>query len=135
VDWNVDEALRRLHDHPDEQIGVALVDQRNLAGIGNLYKAETLFLCGVSPYTRVGDAGDLARIVATAHRLLHANRDHPEQSTTGNLRRGETHWVYGRSRHPCRRCGTRVAVADQGEPPNQRVTYWCPGCQPARPDS
>ena len=54
-DWDLDEALRRLRDHPDEQIGVALVDQRNLAGIGNLYKVESLFLRGVHPWTRVAD--------------------------------------------------------------------------------
>jgi endonuclease-8 len=134
-DWDPAEALRRLAAAPDREIGQALLDQRVLAGIGNVYKAETLFLCGVSPFTRVGSAGDLARVVATAHRLLVANRDHPEQSTTGSLRRGETHWVYDRSRHPCRRCGTRVATADQGDPPYQRVTYWCPHCQPARPES
>jgi endonuclease-8 len=133
-DWDPDEAVRRLAARPDVQIGVALLDQRLLAGIGNLYKAETLFLCGVSPFTRVGEVPDLPRIVRTAHRLLLANRDHPEQSTTGNLRRGETHWVYDRSRHPCRRCGTRVAMAEQGDPPQQRITYWCPHCQPARPE-
>jgi endonuclease-8 len=134
-DWDPAEAVRRLAGQPDREIGEALLDQRLLAGIGNLYKAETLFLCGVSPFARVAEVADLPRLVGTAHRLLLANRDHPEQSTTGSLRRGETHWVYDRSRHPCRRCGTRVAMTEQGEPPNQRITYWCPHCQPARPES
>ena len=60
-DWDLDEALRRLRAHPDEQIGVALVDQRNLAGIGNLYKVESLFIRGVHPWTRVADVADLGR--------------------------------------------------------------------------
>ena len=59
-DWDLDEALRRLREHPDEQIGVAILDQRNLAGIGNLYKVESLFLRGVHPWTRVADVADLA---------------------------------------------------------------------------
>jgi endonuclease-8 len=129
-DWDPDEAVRRLAGQPDREIGEALLDQRLLAGVGNLYKAETLFLCGVSPFAQVDDVPDLSKVVATAHRLLLANRDHPEQSTTGSLRRGETHWVYDRSRHPCRRCGGAVSVADQGDPPYQRVTWWCPHCQP-----
>jgi len=131
-DWDPAEAVRRLSAQPDREIGTALLDQRNLAGIGNLYKAETLFLAGVHPYARVADVPDLATVVATAARLLRANRDHPEQSTTGSTRRGETHWVFERPRRPCRRCGTPVAVADQGDPPYQRVAYWCPACQPER---
>lgn len=129
-DWDAAEAVRRLAATPDRQIGLALLDQRNLAGVGNLYRAETLFLCGVSPFTPAGDVPDLARLVATVHRLMRANRDHPAQTTTGNLRRGETHWVYDRAGRPCRRCGTRIAAADQGAAPQQRVVYWCPSCQP-----
>ncbi|MEN3361960.1 MAG: endonuclease [Mycobacteriales bacterium] len=125
-DWDPAEAVRRLAAQPDREIGQALLDQRLLAGIGNLYKAETLFLSGVSPFDPVGAVGDLGRIVGRAHRLLLANRDHPEQSTTGSLRRGESHWVYGRARQPCRRCGTTVERRDQGE----RITFWCPHCQP-----
>jgi endonuclease VIII len=106
-----------------------------LSGIGNLYKAETLFLCGVSPFAPVRQVPDLARVVATAHRLLTANREHPEQSTTGSRRRGDPHWVYDRSRHGCRRCGSPVSVTDQGDPPYQRTTWWCPRCQPLPAES
>ncbi|HET6391955.1 MAG TPA: DNA-formamidopyrimidine glycosylase family protein, partial [Blastococcus sp.] len=88
-DWDLDEALRRLREHPDEQIGVAILDQRNLAGIGNLYKVETLFICGVHPWARVGDVENLEAVVEKAHVLMLANRNHPEQSTTGITRRGE----------------------------------------------
>jgi endonuclease VIII len=132
-DWDPDEAVRRLAARPDVEIGAALLDQRNLAGIGNLYKTETLFLCGISPYRRVGDVPDLPQVVRTAHRLLSANREHPEQSTTGSMRRGEQHWVFERGRRPCRRCGTPIAIAEQGQPPQTRIAYWCPNCQPRHP--
>ena len=67
-DWDLDEALRRLRAHPDEQIGVAILDQRNLAGIGNLYKVETLFMTGIHPWTRVADVPDLPALVTRARR-------------------------------------------------------------------
>ncbi len=128
-DWDAEEALRRLRDRPDEQVGVALLDQRNLAGIGNLYKVETLFLCGVNPWARVADVPDLPGLVQRARTLMLANRDHPEQSTTGNLRRGQDHWVFGRQGRPCRRCRTRILLGDQGPDLQERVTWWCPRCQ------
>jgi endonuclease-8 len=131
-DWNLDEALRRLRAHPDEQIGVALLDQRNLAGIGNLYKVESLFLSGVHPWARVADVADLTGLVERARTLMLANRDHPEQSTTGDLRRGRDHWVAGRKGRPCRRCGTPILLGDQGPDLQERVTWWCPSCQAAR---
>ncbi len=131
-DWDLDEALRRLRAHPDEQIGVALLDQRNLAGIGNLYKVESLFLCRVHPWTPVADVEDLAGLVERARTLMLANRHHPEQSTTGSLRRGEDHWVAGRRGRPCRRCGTTIILGDQGPDLQERVTWWCPTCQAAR---
>ncbi|MGY1624906.1 DNA-formamidopyrimidine glycosylase family protein [Geodermatophilus sp. SYSU D00965] len=131
-DWDLDEALRRLRASPDEQVGVALLDQRNLAGIGNLYKVESLFLSGVHPWARVADVADLPGLVERARTLMRANLEHPEQSTTGSLRRGEQHWVYGRKDRPCRRCGTPVLLGDQGPELEERVTYWCPRCQAAR---
>jgi endonuclease VIII len=130
-DWDLDEAVRRLVADPERTIGEALLDQRNLAGIGNLYKAEVLFLAGLSPWRRVGDVPDVAAVVRSAQRLLLANRDHPWQVTTGVHRRGHEHWVYGRAGKPCRRCGTTIAVATQGQAPDNRVTSWCPACQPA----
>jgi len=131
-DWDLDEALRRLRSHPDEQIGVAILDQRNLAGIGNLYKVETLFMTRTHPWTRVADVPDLPALVTRARTLMQANRDHPEQSTTGSMRRGEDHWVFGRRGRPCRRCGTAILLGDQGPDTQERVTYWCPRCQAAR---
>ena len=128
-DWSPVEALRRLLSDPAREIGQALLDQRNLAGIGNLYKAETLFLSGVTPWTKVGAVGDLGAIVTRAQRLLEANKNRWEQSTTGNLRRGEHHWVFERAGRPCRRCGERIRMAPQGDPPQERLSYWCPRCQ------
>jgi endonuclease-8 len=129
-DWDPPAAVRRLLRQPQVPIAEALLDQRNLAGIGNLYKSEVLFVERVNPWTLVGEVPDLERMVRTAHRLMRANRDHPEQSTTGYLGRGREHWVYGRVREPCLRCGTPIDRADQGDPPQQRSTYWCPTCQP-----
>jgi len=131
-DWNLEEALRRLRSHPGEQIGVAILDQRNLAGIGNLYKVETLFMTRTHPWTRVADVPDLPGLVTRARTLMQANRDHPEQSTTGSMRRGEDHWVFGRRGRPCRRCRTTILLGDQGPDTQERVTYWCPQCQAAR---
>src|SRR5205085_12304675 len=107
----------------------ALLDQRNLAGIGNLYKTETLFLSGVTPWTTVGDVPDLGGVVRCARRLILANRERWQQPTTGSTRGGETHWVFERAGRPCRRCGAALAAAGQGDPPYERICYWCPRCQ------
>ena len=131
--WDETEALRRLRAKPSREIGPALLDQRNLAGIGNLYKAECLFLSGHTPWTPVGAVDDdLAAVVRLARRLMQANKQHWSQSTTGSLRRGEEHWVFERGGRDCRRCGSRLRQAMQAEPerPEQaRVCYWCPHCQ------
>jgi endonuclease-8 len=129
-DWDPNEAVRRLAALGDRPIAEALLDQRNLAGIGNLYKSEVLFLDAVNPHRRVADVDDLAAIVETAHRLLQLNRERPEQSTTGRLGRGQQHWVYERGGKACLRCGTAIRRELLGEPGRQRSTYWCPTCQP-----
>lgn len=128
-DWDLDEALRRLRAAPDRPVGLALLDQRNLAGIGNLYRTEVLFLHGVTPWVPVGEVADLDRLVTRARDLLLANRHDWPQVTTGDSRRGRHHWVYGRGSRPCLRCGTPVRTARQGDEPQDRVTYWCPHCQ------
>ena len=128
-DWDRDRAVQRLLAAPEAEVGMALLDQRNLAGLGNLYRCEVLFLQGLTPWVRVGDVPDLPALVDKGRRLLLANRDRWEQSTTGSLRYGELHWVFERSGKPCRRCGTRIATAEQGAPPYSRLTYWCPRCQ------
>jgi endonuclease-8 len=145
-DWDPDEAVRRIAAQPASCIATALLDQRNLAGIGNLYKCEVLFLRGVWPWTPVRDVPDLPGMVALAQRLLEANRGRWTQSTTGILHKGQTSYVYGRRGQPCRRCGTPVQKTEHRgntehrektqrtgtTEPGERVTYWCPTCQPRR---
>jgi endonuclease VIII len=130
-DWDRAEAVRRLRERPERHIAEALLDQRNLAGIGNMYKSEALFLTGLHPARPVGVVRDLDGLIELAQRLLAANRNHPMQSTTGLTQRGAEHWVYERAGQPCRRCRTPIRRTTQGSPPKQRVTFWCPGCQPA----
>ena len=130
-DWDEDEAFHRLSSQPDRPVAEAILDQRNLAGIGNLYKSELCFLAGVDPHQRVADVPDLRRLVRRAKAALEANKHRVEQTLTGDTRRGHQTWVYRRERQPCRRCGTRVSV-DRGGPAGQeRATYWCPSCQPS----
>ena len=130
-DWDEPDAVRRLLAEPGREIAAALLDQRNLAGIGNMYKCEVLFLRGVHPWTAVADAGDLDALVRLAHRLLMANRERAVQVTTGDPRRGQNMYVYNRVGLPCRRCGTLIHAARQGgEVAEDRITFWCPTCQP-----
>ena len=128
-DAHAAEALRRLTARGDHEIGLALLEQRVMAGLGNLYRTEVCFLSGFTPWVLVRDVPDLAGVIALSRKLLLTNADRPEQTTTGSLRGGEAHWVFERSGRPCRRCGTRVRTAEQGRAPYARVTYWCPRCQ------
>ena len=128
-DVDLQEAVRRLASDPTRELGLALLDQRLLAGLGNLYRCEVLFLERLTPWTVVGDVPDLPAVVRRGQKLMMVNRERWEQSTTGSLRRGQDHWVFERTGQPCRRCGGRIAVAEQGAAPYARLTYWCPRCQ------
>jgi endonuclease-8 len=131
-----DEALRRLTADPAREVGQALLDQRALAGIGNMYKDEVLFVRRTSPWTPVGEVADLGAVVDLARRLLEANKERAAQPTTGDPRRGHEHWVYRRAGRPCRRCGTTLLSAMQGLAPYDRITTFCPTCQPGHhPDA
>lgn len=129
-DWDEAEALRRLRVEPDRDLTTALLDQRNLAGIGNMYAAELCFTSGLHPGTPVGEVTDLGRLVRRAKQMLTVNAERAVQSTTGNLRPRERMWVYRRDKSPCRRCGTPIRVVMRGEPGRERASYWCPTCQP-----
>lgn len=131
-DWDSAEAVGRLRADPGRPIGEALLDQRNLAGIGNLYRAEVLFVRGVSPWRPVGEVPDLPDLVETARRMLEANKERATQVTTGNAARGQETWVYGRAGRPCRRCGTPVTVAGRPGLPGRPGPAREPG-QPGRP--
>jgi endonuclease VIII len=130
-DWDADEALRRLTLEPQRSIGEALLDQRNLAGLGTVWRAEVLFLQGIHPRTPVAEVRDLPRLVQRAQQLLMANRNRPEQSTTGDLRPGKQTYAFGRAGQPCRRCRTRIRAEEFGPLGQERWSYWCPHCQPA----
>jgi endonuclease-8 len=130
-DWDEEEALRRLRADPARPVAEALLDQRNLAGIGNMYQSELCFLTGTHPRQPVGRVEQLPRLVRRAKAVLEANKDRTAQSTTGDLRRGRQLWVYRRDGQPCRRCGATVQVDMEGPPGRERATYWCPRCQPA----
>lgn len=131
-EFDADEAVRRLRDRGAEQLGNAILDQRAVAGIGNAYKSEVCFIERLDPWAPVATFADdeLDAAVRTARRLLQANTRGGARVTTGSPARGQGLWAYGRAGRPCRRCGTRIEVARQGD--LARSTYWCPRCQPAR---
>ena len=128
--WDTDEAVRRLSTEPGRTIGEALLDQRNLAGIGTIYRAETLFLRGVNPWSPVSQVPDLPGLVEMARRLLEANKARAETITTGNGARGSQLWVYGRAGQRCRRCGATIQRGSLGPQLEERIAVWCPHCQP-----
>ena len=131
-DFDADEATRRLRERSAEELGNALLDQRAVAGIGNVYKSEVAFLERLDPWAAVAafEHHELRSALSTARRLLQANTRGGARVTTGSAARGQGLWVYGRAGQPCRRCGTRIEVARQGE--LARLTYWCPRCQVRR---
>jgi endonuclease-8 len=135
-DFDQDEAVRRLRDksRAEAEIGEAILDQRAVAGVGNVYKSEVLFIEKVNPFEKVGklDTATLERILSTARALLQANArsDAPAGRTTtvdpktGKKLAPSRLWVYDRAGRPCHRCGTIIRSDSQGaELP--RVTYWC----------
>jgi endonuclease-8 len=137
------EALRRFRERPHLAIAEALLNQRILAGVGNVYKSEVLFACRIDPFATVGDLSDeqLSAIVETSRKFLRANVATtlaPMTTYTGFRRTtrsgnpSDRLWVYGRGRKPCRRCDTPIAVRKQGD--GARLTYWCPRCQNVRSD-
>ncbi|HSK92730.1 MAG TPA: DNA-formamidopyrimidine glycosylase family protein, partial [Candidatus Angelobacter sp.] len=129
--FDAEEAVRRLRDRDGEELGNALLDQRAVAGIGNVYKSEVAFLQRLDPWAPVAayDEEQLRGVLRTARRQLQANVRGGARGTTGSGARGEGLWVYGRGGRPCRRCGTLIRQGRQGE--LARLTFWCPRCQPS----
>jgi endonuclease-8 len=115
-----DTMVERLHaENPQRQVGDALLDQRLVAGIGNLWKAESLWQARVSPWRRLAEVTDpeLRATLEAAHRLMRGRLDGAPGSAQ----------VYRRKGRPCRRCGTAVKSWPQGD--DARMAYWCPECQ------
>ena len=128
-DWDTEQAAANLTADPVRPIAAALLDQRVMAGVGNVYCNELCFLFGRRPASPVSMLADPIRVVTKAREMLWANRLRWTRTTTGNTRAGQQLWVYGRGGEPCRRCGTRVARTGQSDLTGERVSYWCPSCQ------
>lgn len=133
ADWDAQVAVENLQSNPQQGIGQALLDQRLMAGVGNVYRCEILFLKRLHPLTQVGQIADLPAVVHMAHRLLTVNKDRTRRVTTGTERTREPLWVYGRAGKPCLRCGTPIALLKipSTSKGSERDCYWCPHCQPA----
>ena len=139
-DFDPQIVIANLRERAGSEIAEALLNQRVLAGLGNVYKSEILFMCRINPFRRVQELAevDLSSIVEESRRVLKLNVSEGLElmTTYGGLRRTtglsdpkDRLWVYGRARLPCRRCGTPIRVRKQGS--DARLTYWCPHCQPS----
>jgi endonuclease VIII len=136
-DFDKAAAMARLRAQSDATIEDALLNQRAIAGIGNVFKSEVLFVARVNPFSAVSALTDdqLARIIDVALRQMAMSVAPPERSlsaatgrrTTGSLNPNEKLWVYGRGGMPCRRCGAAIQSRQSGK--DARLTYWCPACQ------
>ena len=130
ADWDADRALLNLLREPGTPVHRALLDQRNLAGLGNEYANELCFLRGVLPEHPIGEVTRPEELVALAVRLIRANRDRTARTFTGIDKPGQRAWVFSRDGKPCRRCGTTIRRGRLGESAiTLRDTYWCPRCQ------
>lgn len=125
-DWDPASAAANLVADPDRPLANALLDQRVMAGIGNVYCNELCFLFGRLPSSPVSSLADPVRLVKRTREMLWLNRLRTSRTTTGNTRPGQELWVYGRGGEPCRRCGTPV---NRAQPDSERVSYWCASCQ------
>ena len=130
-DWSAEVAAANLISDPSRPLAEALLDQRVMAGVGNVYANELCFVCGLRPGTAVSQARDPVRLAARAQQMLWVNRSRGRRTTTGDTRPGRELWVYGRAGLACRRCGTLIetdtgtGTYDAGD----RVIFWCPRCQ------
>jgi endonuclease-8 len=124
-DWEPGVARKNLVADPDRPLAETLLDQRVLAGLGNVYANELCFVTGYLPTTPVGRVKDPLRMVQRARDMLWLNRSRVNRTTTGDTRSGRDLWVYGRTGRPCRRCGTPIESDASGD----RVSFWCPHCQ------
>jgi endonuclease-8 len=140
VAGGVDRLAAYAREHPDAEIGVVLLNQRVMAGLGNVYKSEVAFAAGVNPFRamRTISQKEMAGMVEFAQRYMKANVEDGKgdgivtysgnRRTTHAMNREERLWVYRRQGQECRRCGAAVMMRRQGE--QARSTYWCPACQP-----
>lgn len=120
----------RWQRDPTVPLAAAMLDQRNVAGLGNVFAVEVPFICGVAPGQPVGGVDELAVVAAVATALIRWSAVNGVRNTTGRNLRRPAHWVYGRAGHPCPLCGERLDGYDVAESPWRRVSVWCRTCQP-----
>ena len=130
ADLDMAEVRRRVAQHSHRAVAEVLRDQSVVAGLGNELVSEVLFLRGLNPWTPVGTV-DVDALCTLAVKLIRANSTRDVRSSTGDLRRGRTSYVFNRGGRACRRCGTTIRSREQGDPPRARTSWWCPACQPA----
>ena len=128
--FDATEARRRIRASMGETIGDVLLNQRVMAGVGNVLKSEILFVAAVHPFTRVGDLADfdVDRMISVARKLMAMNVRGSGRQTHASMNPQSKLWVYGRGGLPCRKCGTPIQSRKTGV--DARLTYWCPRCQP-----
>ena len=124
-DWEPRTAAANLVADPDRPLAETLLDQRVMAGVGNVYANELCFVLGRLPTSPVSNVKDPLRVVQRARDMLWLNRSRVNRVTTGDTRPGRDLWVYGRAGNPCRRCATIVEMDGLGD----RISFWCPNCQ------
>jgi endonuclease VIII len=141
-DFDEARSIEALRASGDLEVGIALLSQSIMAGLGNVFKSEVCFACGVNPFRPVADLSpeDLKCLVETSRKYLLANVTGTSSDqivtymgmrrTTGSSNKEERLWVYGRRKQPCRRCGELIESHKQGL--DARTTFWCPRCQPER---
>lgn len=128
-DWNPVVAVDNLTAVPERALAETLLDQRVMAGIGNVYANEICFLFGVRPSSPVAQVRDPRRMVDRAQKMLELNKLRVNRTTTGDTRAGNDLWIYGRVGRPCRRCGTTVQSDRDSRAGTERISFWCPSCQ------
>jgi endonuclease-8 len=136
----IEAVAERRATHPEDEVGVMLLNQRVMAGLGNVYKSEVAFAAAVNPFRRLStlNAAEIERMVEFALKWMKVNvadgaadgivTYSGSRRTTNTSNQSDRTWVYGRIGQECRRCGTAVEMRKQGE--QARSTYWCPVCQP-----
>jgi endonuclease VIII len=125
--------VERMAERPDEPLAGALLDQRNVAGFGNVYAVELPFIAGLSPDQPIGTVDDLRGLLALGAAVIRTNAERGPQNTTGRRLHAADHWIYARRGRPCPLCGTVLDGRDERESAWGRVTVWCPRCQPIEP--
>ncbi|MEP6298103.1 MAG: hypothetical protein ABJ382_12320, partial [Ilumatobacter sp.] len=123
----------RLRSNGDRPLAGALLDQRNVAGFGNVYAVEVPFIAGVSPHQPVDSIDDLEALVAAGSALIRTNMGRSHRNTTGRRLHTTNMWIYGRQRRPCPWCSTTLVGGAEREMPWGRVSVWCPTCQAIEP--